>query len=196
MFASAEVHTSGNSLPALVAVRSPATSSSSVSVPASKNFSISASSASATISISASRAASTAAVMSAGMAASVNLPLSSVSKTSAFLATRSTTPRNARSSPSGSWIGMTVRWQVSRSDWSERSRLARSRSSRFRTISRGSPSSSAACQAFSVCTMTPATASTTTSAASHTCSAARASAKKLPMPGVSMRLIFCLFHSA
>ena len=52
--------------PAMVAPRSPAISSSSVSVPASKNFSISFSSFSATISMSASRAASTAAVMSAG----------------------------------------------------------------------------------------------------------------------------------
>ena len=56
MFSSADVQTSGNSLPAIVALRRPATSSSSVSVPASKNFSISFSSFSATISISASRA--------------------------------------------------------------------------------------------------------------------------------------------
>ena len=63
MFSSAEVQTSGNSLPAIVALRRPATSSSSVSVPASKKCSISFSSVSATISISASRAASTAAVI-------------------------------------------------------------------------------------------------------------------------------------
>ena len=75
---------------------------------------------------------------------------------------------------------------------SERSRLARSRSSRLSTTMRGSPSSSAASQTFSVCTITPATASTTTSAASATCSAARASLRKLPMPGVSMRLILLL----
>ena len=93
MFASADVQTSGKILPAAVAVRRPATSSSSVSVPASKNFSISFSSASATISISASRAASTAAVMSAGTAASVNVPLSSAWNMYAFFATRSTTPR-------------------------------------------------------------------------------------------------------
>ena len=37
-----------------------------------------------------------------GPAPSVNLPLSSVWKTNAFLATRSTTPRNAFSSPIGS----------------------------------------------------------------------------------------------
>ena len=49
---------------------------------------------------------------------------------------------------------------------------------------------------FSVCTSTPATASTTSSAASATRSAARASARKLPMPGVSMMLILSLFHSA
>jgi hypothetical protein len=77
-FDAADVHTSGKTLPAAVALRSPATSSSSFSVPASKNFSISSSSASATISMSASRSASTAAAISAGIAPSVNLPLSSV----------------------------------------------------------------------------------------------------------------------
>ena len=57
MLRGAEVHTSGKMLGRAATPRSsPATSSSCVSVPASKNFSISASSASATISISASRA--------------------------------------------------------------------------------------------------------------------------------------------
>ena len=102
MFSSADVHTSGNTLPAIVAPRRPATSSSSVSVPASKNFSISFSSFSATISMSASRAASTAAVMSPGTAPSVNLPLSSVWKMNAFFETRSTTPLKFFSSPIGS----------------------------------------------------------------------------------------------
>ena len=68
MLRSAEVQTSGNSFAPSVALRSPAISSSSVSVPASKNFSIRCSSFSATISINASRALSTAAVMSAGTA--------------------------------------------------------------------------------------------------------------------------------
>ncbi len=80
MLTVADVQTSGNTFAAMVAPRSPAMSSSSVSVPASKNFSISFSSFSATISMSASRAASTAAAMSAGTALSVNLPLSSVWK--------------------------------------------------------------------------------------------------------------------
>ena len=114
----------------------------------------------------------------------------------AFLATRSTTPLNAFSSPIGSWIGTTVRLHASCSDFSDRSRLARSRSRRLSTTIRGSASSSAAAHTFSVCTITPATASTTTSAASATCSAARASLRKLPMPGVSIRLILVLFHSA
>ena len=76
-----------------------------------------------------------------------------------------------------------------------RSRLARSRSSRLTAIRRGSFSSSAAAQAFSVETCTPPTASMTTSAASATRSAASASDRKFPMPGVSMRLTFVLFHS-
>ena len=56
MFCRPEAQTSGNSLPAMVALRRPAMSSWSVSVPASKKCSISFSSFSATISISASRA--------------------------------------------------------------------------------------------------------------------------------------------
>ena len=59
IFWSAETHTRGKTFAARVAPRSPATSSSSVSVPASKNVSISFSSASATISMRASRACST-----------------------------------------------------------------------------------------------------------------------------------------
>ena len=52
----ADVQTSGNSLAFIVALRSPATSCSCVSVPSAKNASMSASSASATISSSCSRA--------------------------------------------------------------------------------------------------------------------------------------------
>ena len=91
---------------------------------------------------------------------------------------------------------MMVRLHASRSDRSDRSRLARSRSTRFRAMRRGSPNSSAAAQTFSVCTSTPATASTTTRPASATRRAALASLRKLAKPGVSMRLIFVLFHSA
>ena len=70
---------SGKILRASTAVRRPATSSSCVSVPASKNFSISLSSASATISMSASRAACASSLMSAGTSSSLNFPLPSVS---------------------------------------------------------------------------------------------------------------------
>ena len=196
MLTRAEVQTSGNTRAAAVALRRPSTTSSSVSVPASKNFSISFSSASATISIRASRAVSTAAVMSAGTGPSVNAPLPSALKTKALRVIKSTTPRKFFSSPIGSWMGITVRLHASRSDSSDRSRLARSRSRRFSTTRRGRRRSSLVSQTFSVCTMTPPTASTTTRAASATCSAARASLRKFPIPGVSMMLIFCLFHSA
>ena len=60
MFSRPDVHTQRESFPALVAVCSPRDELLVVSVPASKNFSISFSSASATISIRASRADSTA----------------------------------------------------------------------------------------------------------------------------------------
>ena len=70
---------------------------------------------------------------------------------------------------------MTVRLQNSRTEASVRSRLERSRSRRLTTTRRGSPSDSASAHTFSVCTSTPETASTTTSAASATRRPARAS---------------------
>ena len=167
-----------------------------MSVPASKNFSIRLSSASATISISASRAAFALSVMSAGTAPSVILPDPSAANVYAFIATRSTTPVKCFSSPMGNWIGTIARpndvWRASR----VRSRLARSRSVRVSTTMRGSSCASASSHIFSVCTSGPDTASTTTRAPSTTRSAARASLKKLANPGVSMRLILVLFHSA
>ena len=78
MFSTADVQTSGKIFVAIVALRRPVTSSSSVSVPASKNFSISFSSTSATISMSASRAVATAPARFAGTSFSLNVPLPSV----------------------------------------------------------------------------------------------------------------------
>ena len=69
MFAVADAQSTGKMRPAAMPRLRPATSSSCVSVPASKNFSISASSASATISISASRALLAAPSISAGTGA-------------------------------------------------------------------------------------------------------------------------------
>jgi hypothetical protein len=114
----------------------------------------------------------------------------------AFIATRSITPANAFSSPIGSWMGMTVRPNTPRSESSDRWRLARSRSSRFNAMSLGIDSASAVSHTFSVETSTPCSASTTTRAASATRSAARASLRKFARPGVSMKLILVLFHSA
>jgi hypothetical protein len=62
-----ETHTSGKSLPAAVAARSPAVNCSCVSVPLAKNASINCSSASATISISAVRACAARSAMAAGI---------------------------------------------------------------------------------------------------------------------------------
>jgi hypothetical protein len=145
--------------------------------------------------MSASRAAFAVSIMFPGIAPSTGFPLASLANMHAFIATRSTTPAKDFSSPIGSWIGLTVRPNTPRSDSSDRSRLARSRSSRFMTMKRGTPNSAAASHTFSVDTSAPCTASTTTSAASDTRSAARASLRKLAIPGVSMKLIFVLFHS-
>ena len=196
MLAVAEVSSTGKMRAAATPRLRPATRSSCDSVPASKNFSISASSASATISMSASRATLAVSIMLPGMDPSTGLPLPSLANMHAFIDTRSTTPANAFSSPIGSWIGITVRPKTPRSDSSERSRLARSRSRRFSAMRRGSDSSIAVSHTFSVDTSTPWSASTTTSAASATRSAARASLRKFARPGVSMKLILVLFHSA
>ena len=78
MFDVLEAQRSGLIRPERTAVRNPPTSSSWVSVPASKNRSMRESSASATISMSASRAEVAASFMAAGTGPSVNLPLASV----------------------------------------------------------------------------------------------------------------------
>ena len=105
---------------------------------------------------------------------------------------RSGTPSSPRGRPrprtpalrrSAAASGMMVRAHAWRSDSSVRSSDARSRSSRFSTTNRGSPSSCAAAQAFSVCTSTPATASTTTRAASATRSAALGLGKEVAEAG-------------
>ena len=77
MLSVADVQNSGNTRRPITALRSPDTSSSLVSVPASKNFSISWSSASATISMSASRAARASASRAPGTASSRTVPLPS-----------------------------------------------------------------------------------------------------------------------
>ncbi len=195
IFLSPDVQKTGKIFPARTPRLRPALSSSWVSVPASKNFSISASSASATISMSASRAALACSATVSGTAPSVIFPDSSPANVYAFIPTRSTTPVNPCSTPMGICTGTQFRPSTERMDSRARSRLARSRSSRLSAMSRGSWNSSARPHVFSVETSTPPTASMTTSAASAARRAARASLKKLPMPGVSMRLILVLFHS-
>ena len=145
--------------------------------------------------MSASRAAPASSASSDGTSPA-DIVRPSASKVSAFMATRSTTPRKSFSSPMGSWMGTTVRPRASCSDSSERDRLARSRSRRLSTTTQGRPSSSATLHTFSVSTSEPATASTTTTAASATRRAQQASLKKFAMPGVSTMLIFVFFHSA
>ena len=76
-----------------------------------------------------------------------------------------------------------------------RKKSARSRSRRLTTTARGRLYSPANFQTFSVWTCTPATPSTTTTAASTTRRPARASAMKSPYPGVSTRFTRWPFQS-
>ena len=188
MLRSADVQTSGKSLPrrsSRCAARR--RSSSSVSVPASKNFSISCSSASATISISASRAAvDRARPCRRESAPSVNLPLPSVCERERLHRAPDRRRRVKRLLFADRQLNRDrpCGCRRSRSDSSERSRLARSRSSRLsddqarqRQLVGRRP------DLFGLHHRRRDTASTTTSAASATRSAARASLRKLPMPG-------------
>src|ERR1017187_6652877 len=75
---------------------------------------------------------------------------------------RSTMPLNSRALPIGRCMGTAVRPKFSCTLASARGKSARSRSSLFTTIARGSLNCSANAHTFSVCTSTPATPSTTT----------------------------------
>ena len=182
MFRSPDAQKTGKSLPARIARARPAVSSSCVSVPASKNFSISASSASATISMSASRAA---------------LGGRRPSRRARRLRSSCRIRRRRTCSAfiddqidDAVEVLLLADGQLHRHARCARascaSTRARGRGSRARgragcsTMSRGSLSSSAASQAFSVETCTPETASTTTSAASATRSAARRRSRSCP----------------
>ncbi len=112
MLRAPDTQKTGNSLAIRIARARPAVSSSCVSEPASKNFSISASSASATISVSVSRALAAAADNASGSGPSVILPDSSPANVYAFIATRSTTPLKSLSLPIGSWTGTQPRPSV------------------------------------------------------------------------------------
>ena len=109
---------------------------------------------------------------------------------SAFMATRSTTPRKLLLLAERQLDRHDVPAEVSCSESSGAGRLARSRSSRLTTTSRGSCARRPRAHTFSVCTSTPATASTTTAPRRRRAARRRASLRKLPKPGVSMRLIF------
>ena len=133
---------------------------------------------SATISTSFSRQALAVSCWAAGTSATWNLPPASSPYTWALPETRSTIPLKAFSSPTGTAIGSTERPNAAWTFSSARSNEAFSRSIRLTTTSRARPYSSAKPHTFSVCTSTPATASTTTMAASATRRAARASERK------------------
>ncbi len=105
------------------------------------------------------------------------------------------TPVNSFSMPMGISSGTTPRPNSSSREARVRSLLALSRSALLITIIRGREYSSQNSHTFSVCTSTPATASTTTTAASAALTDSRVSARNGRYPGVSRMLIFFLFHS-
>ncbi len=105
------------------------------------------------------------------------------------------TPRKPFSLPIAASMATQLRPNFLTSWSTTRPASARSRSIRLTTTTRGSPSSSASFQAFSVWTSTPATASTTIRAASAALRPQIISETKIPYPGVSIRLTFRFFHS-
>ena len=181
----AEAASTGTMAPFSTALRRASSISASPIEPSSRYFARRSSSVSAAASASFSRYDLTVSITSPGISVSVTLP-SVVMR--AFMAIRSTTPVKPASLPIGTWNGASRPLRRFWSDSRVRLKSARSRSRRLMTITRGSPYSLANFQTFSVCTCTPATASTTTMAALATRSPARASATKSPYPGVSIRL--------
>ncbi len=95
------------------------------------------------------------------------------------------TPARFASSPIGSCSGATPAPNFAFNSSSVRENDARSRSSLFTKIARGSPRCSASFHAISVCTSTPSTAETTNSARSAAWIAAATSPTKSAYPGAS-----------
>ena len=180
-----EAARTGTRVPDPTALPSAPSISSSPMPPSSRYLERRSSSVSATASMSFSRHVFASSMTSPGMSASFTLPSAA---TRAFMATRSTTPAKPDSDPTGIWSGHRRPLRRFWSDSRVRKKSARSRSRRLITMARGSPYSLAYFQTFSVCTCTPATASTTMTAALAARSPARASATKSPYPGVSIRL--------
>ncbi len=182
----ADAQSTGTAPPLPMARRRAPSISSSLIAPSSRYLASRSSSVSAAASASFSRAALAASISSPGISASRVLP-SLVSN--ARIAMRSTTPVKPPSLPIGRCSGTRRPFSRFCSDSSAREKSARSRSRRLITIARGRLYSLANFHTRSVCTCTPATASTTTTAAPATRSPARASATKSPYPGVSIRLM-------
>src|SRR5919204_202794 len=111
------------------------------------------------------------------------------------MCSRSTIPVSSCSLPIGSCTATQRLESCPRSCSSARKKSARSRSSMFTSTRRGSSSCSARSHPRLVCTSTPITALTTTSAPSTTRSAATVSPPKPASPGVSIRLILRPCHS-
>ena len=197
MACSPDVQTSGKILPAIVAVRSPETSCSCVSVPSAKNalhqlfvgFGHHLDQLFAGVRRGRRQWRRDLALRHLAAVVAANV--------SAFMRTRSTTPVKSRSSPIGSWIGTISRAQSRCSESSVRSRLARSRSRRFsdddaRQVQRGGFGPELLGLHFDAGDRVD----DDEGAASATRRAARASVRKLANPGVSMMLILVFCHSA
>ncbi len=122
--------------------------------------------------------------MSSGTAPSAPFPVVP-SYVTAVSVSRSTTPRNAVSSPIGSSSGATPAPNFAFKSSSVRANDARSRSSLFTNTARGSLACAAIRHAISVCTSTPSTADTTNTARSAARKAAATSPTKSAYPGVS-----------
>ena len=171
----------------------PLTMCSSGSVPCSRYSSIRSSSDSATASISFSRAGSAIAWISSGQVDSS--AIGPLGYRSAFSCSRSATPLKSCSCPIGSSKGAT--WlPKDDTSWSSVAwKSARSRSSLFTKMARGSPSSTASSHAYSVWTSTPSTAETTTMHGVGRPDRASDVADEVGVPGASRTLIFTPFHS-
>ena len=111
------------------------------------------------------------------------------------MAIRSTTPLKFASDPIGVCTMIGFGSKHSTASLKARIKSARSLSSLLMNMIHGKLNSSAKCQACSVCTFTPSTASITITTLSAACMQLFVSEKKFWSPGVSMMLISCFFQT-
>ena len=193
MFMSAEPQATGTSSPERTPARMPWATSSGVSSPSSRYFSMSSSSASAMFSTMVSRRDSTSSAMSPGISPSDTPP--SASKSSALPPRTSTTPLKSSLEPMGMYRSTGLMPSMFTRLSKAMSKSARSRSILLMKTMEGRPAAWTSSQSFLVKGLAPSTASTVKTTPSAAVRENPMSPVKLLSPGVSMRKCVFFFQA-